>query len=942
MWKRSLFLTLFFSGVLSAEEAEFSLSDFSGGLYSNQSGNRIPDNAVTAMENFYSDIPGECIERNGYEKRDTTILGGTKAVTGLWEFVDNTGQQWIISFSSQSYYRNTLGNTPTKFGQNTTVNTPPDCAVNLGKIWCVNGTDNLWWFDGSTTGTVTGAPIGTLIEPWRTRVVIANITSAQSTVRFSADGDGTTWTLGGLATDPFAIQIGGANDGFNVTCLWGSYLDNLIAARKKDTWYVSGFDQADVELRNISKEIGCIQAGTMREFDGSLLFLSNRGMEEMRGITITNISEPIRDITDSLIKNTGNFRSTTLDSQSDFSPGTDSPLGWTSTSISPGSVVLSTAVGVVVGSDTTKAEFDAGTLTNLESNSNGSINLTIGSQLEKVTCYDVDSSSDAGCSDLNDTDVYFSFTATTSYQLQAVTLRLRRQGSNNDPVSVILLDDNGGVPYNCANSPTGCSTYIGQVLGNSVPTTASDVKFTLTAAKTITSGQRYWIYLTYSGCGGSNRLEIFRAASSCDTNEKYYFGISLLQDITPPTNSGGNRYKYKLHGATYTASGNIVSRTFDVGISTNIYLWEWGTFLASGSIPSGTAISYETQVATSSGGPFDSLVSVSSGSNPTSAGKRFIRYKASFATNQSTSPVLNEVILNIGAFRRPVATYVSPVINVGNFVTSWGPLTISDAFNGGSIVYQFNASTSPTVAEFNPSSWTTIISGQVPTNGATTYALFRSSFSITSATQAPSLNSFQITWNEGGTGAQPLVSWNFDRRYWLAYTTATTSGARNDRTVIYQRNRTWTIFKLPIASFATWRDKLYFGDSNDTGYVYKFDVGNTDDGNAITSVLRSKSYDLKEFNRDKEFRNAYVNYLGNTGFSGSYSLTYDLDRNGGTYSLGSANMNESAGQISAKFPFPVSNPVVGKEIQYSIYKSGTGDRLKIYDIRTVFNLLEPD
>lgn len=933
MWKRCLILlawSVSFVLIARADETEASFSDFSGGLYSNQSGNRIPDNAVTAMENFYSDIPGELIERNGYQRRDSTILGGTKAVTGLWEFVANDGQQWIISFSSQSYYKNTLGNTPTKFGQNTTVNTPPDCAVNLGKIWCQNGTDNLWWFDGTSTGTVSSAPKGTLIKAWRTRLVTANIAGSQSTVRFSGDGDGTSWSIGGNPTDPFSIQIGGANDGFPITCLWGSYLDNLIIARKKDTWYTAGFDQSDVETRNISKEIGCIQAGTMREFDGSLLFLSNRGMEEMRGITITPISEPIRDITDQLIKNTASVRSTTLDSQDDFAPGSSSPSLWISTTNSAGSVVLSTTVYVAIGTDTTEGDFEAGTLTTLDSTTTvGSLSLRLNGSSNTLANFPT--AQNSSCANLCSGPYYqaLKFTSTDTFVLDSITFLLFPGGSPSD-FDLLLKTDNSGSP--------GTTLLDAQInTGNLSPGFNSfNVSANPSAGFTdgiigIVSGTSYWLQVSPKGfCDGSNNIAWWGTATGSTSGQAC--GSSA---------SGTTKYGYIISGRRYNPSGNIVSRSFDVGFTTNTWVWNWGNFIATASVPSGATLTYETQTSSASTGPWDSLVPVSTATVSTSTAREFIRYKASFATtNSSTSPFLSSVVLNTGALIRPVATYTSPVVSIGSLISAWGSMTINDAENGGNIDYSFNASSSPTVAEFNSSSWTSLVSGGVPTNGINSYAIFRGSFSVTLGTQTPTLNSFQFSWGEGGTGSQPLISWNFDRRYWLSYTTSSASGARLDRSLIYQRNRTWTIFKIPASSFATWKDKLYFGESGDTGLVHNFDVGNTDDGASITSILRTKSYDFGYFHRPKSFHNAYLNYFGNTAFTGSFTLTYDLERSGNAYSLGTGAMSESTGQILSKFPFPMSNPIDGREIQYTLIKSGTGDRLRLYDIRTLYELEE--
>jgi hypothetical protein len=967
-----LLLIPFFSSY--AEEASFSLKDFSGGLYSNQSGNRIPDTAVTALENYVSDVPGELIERNGYQKRDSTILGGTKAVTGLWEFVDASANQWIISFSSQSYYRNTLGNTPTKFGQNVTVTTAtPDCAVNLGRIWCVNGADALWWFDGTTTGTVASAPKGTLIESWRTRLVIANISGAQSTVRFSEDGDGESWTLGGLATDPFAIQIGGANDGFNVTCLWGSYLDNFIISRKKDTWYVSGFDQEDVETRNISREIGCLQPGSIREFDGSLLFLSNRGMEEMRGITITNISEPIRNITDDLIKNTASLKSVTETDGEDWNAGT--LVLDVSSSVSLGALAARTTDWT----QTTAADFGSGTFDNTVFSD------TITTPGSIVTTFPEGFSSYRnGTSGTK--HVWNNFQSgnnpinpTTSISISTNTLKLFSTANNSDSNSGVnvytstpLADFRQGTTYHfkisgfeCYNHSSNSELRFHLVISSRQPNGTTTIPFNF--------GNYFRLSIDRNGTCAAAGLKIRILNNSSDGDVSFSNAVFSATGTAVDFFIATTTYQLTITGSTHTtvwARGNhtwpacspyayliwanqsdilpgsvfiddfsVTPQTFtyttssyDTGITSPI----WGTFTRN--VAGEGSIRYTTEVSDDNVS-FDSALTVSHSQNVPSARKRFIKLKAIFPTYVSpataTATQLDDFRITAGSS----GTFTSQILSIGTLISSWSTFVVDETKVDGTIVYQFGSTNTTSVSAIT--NWQTITSGAIPTVATGSYAAFRAFFVVNSGTGSASIQSATINWNEGGA-TQSMASWNFDRRYWLAYTTATATSARNDRVLIYQRNRTWTIFKLPIASFATWRDKLYFGDSNDTGYVYNFDIGNTDDGSAITSILRTKSYDLGEFNRDKSFRSAYVNYLGNTGFTGSISLTYDLDRNGGTYVLGTSNMNESMGQISAKFPFPATNPIVGKEIQYTIVKSGTGDRLKLYDIRTNFSLGESD
>lgn len=916
MKKIFLLLSLLLSPAIGEE---FTISDLSGGMYSNASINKIPDNAAILLQNVFTDVQPIAIERNGFEKRDSTVLGDTKAVEGLWEFRDNSGNEWIISYSSNSFYRNIIGNTPTKFGLTTTVTQIPECASNLGKFMCVNGTDEAWTFDGTSTATVSGAPLGRLIVAWRNRFVISNIPNNQSTVRFSEDGDETNWTLGGNATDPFSIEIGGANDGFNVTCMWGSYLDNLIIARKRDVWAMAGFDQLDVVTRNVSDEVGCIQNGSMREFDGSLLFLSDRGMEEMRGSVITHISEPIRDLTDIIVSNTSSERSNVQTSQSDFSAGTSSTSGWTSAGIVSGAVQLSTTAAIDDFVDTIKSDFDAGTLTNLIS---PSVNLYL-----STSSVNSERSGGSFSNSFNCTAPYymasqvFDNTGATNWVATSYGMDLASVGSPSDG-TLELWTDSSNTPGTLLKSNTVDVDDLN-------PTNPAFVSFTLNPPIQITT-QKAWVILKHSGCDASNHIRgQFASGSIYNASSN---GTAIIS---------GSWLNAQANGHKFSTSGNIVSQSFDVGFETTTWLWRWGTLTATESL-NGETISYEVQSATSSTGSFSTLDSVSNGgtisdNTPT---RRFIRYKASFTTTDtSTSPVISDVTITNSSRIRPTAVFTSQVFSIGSLITSWSPVSITDNITGNaSIAYQFNSTASADINDFTESAWEDIVSGGVPTIATNTYAAFRATFTITASTETAILYEFVTTWSEGGI-LQPLRSWNHSRRYWLSYTTATASDSRNDRILVYQRNRTWTLLNgINAASFATWRDNLYFGDSTDTGLVYKYGVGNNDNGSAIQSIVETKSYDLGNFSFQKSFRNLYLNFNGNASFTGTFDVDYYLDSSDTEISLGTMNHSRVLPTHYRKMPFPISNRLEGQEIRYRIVKNDQTDRLKLFDLTTVFDL----
>lgn len=838
---KKLALLLFFSPVVAFSD-EFKIPNLQQGMYSYSSANKIPDNAAASIVNFYTDIDDLAVERNGYVKRDTTVLGNPSPVYGLWDFTDSSGNNWIISYSSRTFYKNTIGQTPTAFGLVATTDQIPDCAKNLGKIMCVNGTDAAWTFDGTSTSTVSGAPLGTLIEPWRTRFVISNITGAKSTVRVSEDGDETNWVLGGLETDPFSFQIGGANDGENVRCLVGAYLDTMIVGRRNDLWGVNGFDQGDYNVRNISDQVGCIEPRTPKEVDGELVFLSARGLEAMNGRQIRQISEPVRNLTDVIVRNTAN-------QQSDI--------------------------------QTTQADWAASTL-----NSSTLIDtITVSGNLQ-----------------LTFPDFFDSF----------------RNGSSGTK----------GVWTNYCYEPFGTCTPTKEIINGNLKltsTASSDGQTIVSGApvRGTTAGTTYYLKIssiTTEVPSGENRLSLMVFSIGTTSSDPRTLGTGV--DFIFKSSNTGNFYLLDVNSYT-SGSANAdtcgAPCTGDVPFGTPVFAW----FNGSGYRVTLGDITFDTG-------------SLSMGSFN---GQIYLNYRD--GGSETSSCEIDEfglapISASLSSFLPPSTT--SQLLNIGSAISSWGPVTISDTRTGGTITYRFGSTTTASLSAI--SNYATISNGQVPSAAIGAYAAFQSSFTQTISSGVLSIGSFETTWNEGGVIPSP-VSIVYDRRYWMSFSTNSIGTPQLDTVLVWQRNKSFVLHRgIYAGSFAYWRDNLYFGDSTGLGYVYKFDTGNNDDGSDITSSIITKSYDLGQFFRDKEFSKSYVGYFGGSSESGSFSLGYDLNRYGTSYSLGSVNLSEEQGQGAAKMWFPLNQLVRGREIQYTLSKTGTGSRLKLYDLATEFELKE--
>lgn len=925
--KRLLFIGLMLWGASAfAADQEQAVGDISGGMYSYFSPNKIPDKSASYIQNFFTDIEPLATESNGFIKKESAIMLGTTTVKGLWNFTDNTGIEWVVAFSSRNFYKSNSSVSFSTFGPVAIADVSPRAAINLGKIWFTDGSIPVWSFDGTSTATVAGAPQGTLITAWRNRLAISGIANSRSTIRFSADGDGTLWSLGGNPTDPFSVQLGGANDGYDTRCIWGSYADYFVAGRKYDTYLMSGFDQSDVILRKISSEVGCIDNNSMRPFDGSLMWMSARGQEEMRGTVIQRVSDPIRNLTDVVVKNSSNLRTVTLATQSDFTPGTSLPVGYISLTAAPGSVTLST-MNATISSDTTQADFQLGSSTNTELTlSTGSVLLGLTDQHPVQSQYST--SDDFTCSAPRTATYYqaqrFIVNASSGFYLTDITMRLQKAGNSGSSPILQIMDSTslGDLGSNILSSAT--------VSFASVGTSPGDVDVSVPRVF-LTGGATYWAQLNQPFGDSSNQILWYGHSLGAGTISSYGCGSSA---------SVGSLvfYEYKLNGKQFVSSGTLISRTYDIAQTTTNWIWSWGNLGVTYSTTSPSNLVFQTQTS-ADGSNWEAVQTELVNQQIASSVQRFIRYKATFSTtDMSTSPVLNDITLPTSQFQRPSALYTSPVITVGSAITFWKPLSFSDVrTGGGSIAYQFNASTNSSIALFNSSSWTNVSNGIIPSNGVASFAAIRATFTVTAGTDTARMQNFSVSWQEGGYPA--LASVVYDGRYYLSVTTTIAGTPMLDTLLVYQRNRTWTMIKgVNASSLSLWQDKMYFGNSIGNGLVYQYDIGNNYDGQAITSIIKTKSYDYGIPSHDKSFRTLFLEYGGSTSKAGSFTTTYDIDHAGSAFTLGSADISEGNGLQSVRLPFTLNNPVEGKEIQYTLTKSGTGDRLKLMDFVTVFSV----
>jgi hypothetical protein len=262
------------------------------------------------------------------------------------------------------------------------------------------------------------------------------------------------------------------------------------------------------------------------------------------------------------------------------------------------------------------------------------------------------------------------------------------------------------------------------------------------------------------------------------------------------------------------------------------------------------------------------------------------------------------------------STYTSQVFNIGSRMTAWGTFTANNQLNGGTIQYGIYADTDSTLNIGNPTTFIasqTITSGQVPTIPVSTYVAVSAYFTKTFSTQAPAMNDFQISWIEGN----PLrVSslWT-GQRYWLGCAISSTT---NNIVLVYDRNGQWQKWRgINMDGAVIYNSDPYF--SNSLG-IFQADIGDTDNGVAITSYYRSKRFVPSGINYFTFFDDFYMTTANSAD---TLATQYFVDGVNTPFSLANYIMNTQNGIQDVRLPFASTSLQQGRSIEFLWTVTGT-------------------
>ena len=257
--------------------------------------------------------------------------------------------------------------------------------------------------------------------------------------------------------------------------------------------------------------------------------------------------------------------------------------------------------------------------------------------------------------------------------------------------------------------------------------------------------------------------------------------------------------------------------------------------------------------------------------------------------------------------------YYSSVNNAPN-LTSWGNFSAATSGTGGSHAFFVRSSTNTFSILSSTPSWVSQTNGAIVAASTGTYMQFSDTFTITLASQTPTLTSFTISWFEGSAADKAYISY-FNDAIWFSVASSTSSSTNNRIFYWDILNGAWSLYDIASNGFQIENNSLYFGDPIQ-GRIFKFGGVTTDNSASINSYWRSKSFLGQDPFVQNEFQQADF-VMGQAATTVTY--TYTLDSKTSTaYSF--ITTDSAASLIQRNFMLPV-----GKIGKYYDFKIGDND-----------------
>ena len=263
-----------------------------------------------------------------------TILAGYPVVyVGDW--VSPSGTRYLLAHSSTTLYQTDFS------GAVVALSTVPS-GYNLSMVpafsraYFGDGSQPMWYWDGTSTGSMTGAPHCTYLAHKDGRIYCGNIPNeSTSRVRISSEGGAAYWTVpsnvASVDNAPNYFDFF-PDDGDSITCMastpWG-----VFVGKRYSSHMIKGYGNLTYELRIIDPRVGCADNRSVQMVSGVLQWLALDGVYAFTGagppILISRELDPLMKRVRQATYTEGQWATQT---KSEWDLGTDVPDGsWTAT-----------------------------------------------------------------------------------------------------------------------------------------------------------------------------------------------------------------------------------------------------------------------------------------------------------------------------------------------------------------------------------------------------------------------------------------------------------------------------------------------------------------------------------------------------------------------------------------------------------------------------------
>lgn len=848
-----------------------------GGLNTNTSQEAISATQSPDLLNVDISNEGTSVKkRQGYGV-DATLTISTSAVHNLYKFFDSSGNEIRLAFNDNRVSSSVNGASWSVILTTGTVGAIWDCTDYLGYAYCVSSSfDNPIKTNGTTAGTTgvggtNAVPAGTLISNSGDRLLVGGTATNPSRISYSQSTVFTNFTLGTQSSD----------SSFEDILAPGSKLTHLAYRFGRWLWwkdqsfgFLIGTGQFDLQLVIVSNTIGTLDNTDV--FDGSYCYFrgSDAQIYTYDGSTLsrtisTDIAPTLR------LANRRKANNWTQNSQTDFASGSIVPTTHLSTSLSPGNVIVSS--------------FAANEYSSTQWTSGSAINLTVGTSSIALT------TNNLGNMTNNDFESALAGNWGCSFGTGSATCGVKSTGVSGDCGTV--NPQNGSNLLLFSEVPSaGPGTWSFEALDVNTLVILSSVTISFPTCAWAQGG----LTPPPAYVGRRVKFRIHDAVPAIvemytTTTDSYIWGGPVSYYVNSNVKAG-IAWQFEFDniqsGSSTITSGSFTSKVYDTTFTSATYSlsnfqWTANTSAPTFALLTSTAPSNATWLATLT----------SSGTN--AVGNRYARYVSTISVNGTDSALT--YISSAAVIAVATGTYYSAVNSALN-LTSFNTIGITDNTNGNSAItyYSRTSTNSFTVLSTTPT-WIAQTKNATVSASSGTFMQLRADFSVTAATETPTLGDFTFNWFEG-TASDKMYGTYFNNAIWFSLSLGT-STTTNNRIFRYDMlSNVWTLYDVTANGFLTYNNNLYFGDPT-AGRIFQF--GNNvyaDNGTAIQAYWKSKPFFGDSPFTDKDLRTAswFVSYASGT----TLSLTYTLSQSTNTITKSINLYDARRGVIQNNWNFP--------------------------------------